>query len=98
MRILDRAPKWFVQGLFAVASAMALGGDGLNITISNDSTKDIVLTVYDLNTDPVKRVVSSQTINGFASVSVSIVANGVGVGHLSWTAVTSDPDTRTCGH
>jgi hypothetical protein len=98
MRVLNRASRWFVQGLFAVASAVALGGPGLKITITNDSSKDLLITVYDLNTDPVAPVLSSQAVKGLASVSVSIVADSVGAGHLSWTAVTSNSDTRTCGH
>jgi hypothetical protein len=32
------------------------------------------------------RVVSSQTINSFASISITITADASGAGHLSWTA------------
>jgi hypothetical protein len=98
MRVHNRAPRWFVQSLFAVASAVALSGDGLKITISNDSAKDLLVTVYDMNTDPVAPVLSGQAIKGLATISISIVANGEGAGHLSWTAVTSNSDMRTCGH
>jgi hypothetical protein len=98
MRVLIGAPKWFVHGLFVMASAVSIGGEGLHITISNNTTNNLVMTVYDLNADPVVRVLSSETINGFATVSVSIAADGSGMGHLSWTAITTDPDMRTCGH
>jgi hypothetical protein len=67
-------------------SASAFGDDGLSITINNNTTDNLLVTVYDLNASPVARVLSNQTINGFASLTVTIMADNSGAGHLSWTA------------
>jgi hypothetical protein len=56
-----------------------------------------VVTVYDMNTTPATPVLSSHTINGFASLSIQIVADASGLGRLSWTARTPDQDMRMCG-
>lgn len=97
----NRAPitaRTVIHALLVVTSVTALAGDGVNITISNNTTKDLLVTVYDLNSNPVTRLLSSQTINGFSSVSITLVANGFGEGHLSWTATTIGPDMRSCAH
>jgi hypothetical protein len=81
------------------AGTSAFGGDGgLTITISNDSTTNILVTVYDLNSVPVQKILASQVINGFASVAVSVSADASGHAHLSWSAITVDRDMRQCGH
>ena len=97
MRILYRSTKRLVHGLLIVMSASAFGGDGLSITINNNTTENLLVTVYDLNASPAVRVLSDQTINGFASLSVTIVADDSGQGHLSWTARTGGQDMRRCG-
>src|SRR5271170_1969151 len=38
----------------------ALGGEGVEVKITNDGTEDIVVTVYDMNTSP-ERVVLTNT-------------------------------------
>ncbi len=58
----------------------------------------MLVTVYDLNTDPAQKILASQVINGFATVSVSVTADDSGHGHLSWSATTVDRDMRQCGH
>ncbi len=83
--------------LLCLASASAYA-QGLTITISNDSTSNILVTVYDLNTYPVQRLLSNRLMNGFATVSVSLAPDSSGQGHLSWTAITADPDMRQCAH
>jgi hypothetical protein len=83
--------------LLCLVSASAYA-DGLTITISNDTTSNILVTVYDLNTYPVQRLLSNQLMNGFATVSVSLSPDSSGQGHLSWTAISVDPDMRQCGH
>ena len=70
----------------------------MSITIDNNTTKNLLVTVYDLNINPARQVVSSATINGFASISVMIAADDSGRGHVSWTATTVDKDMRPCGH
>jgi hypothetical protein len=84
-------------GFWASTSVVA-GGGGLTITISNDSTSNLLVTVYDQNTDPAQKILASQVINGFATVSVSVTADSSGHGHLSWSTTTVDPDMRRCGH
>ena len=83
--------------LLCLTSASAYA-DGLTITISNDTTSNIFVTVYDLNTSPVQKLLSRQLMNGFATVSVSAAVDSTGQGHLSWSAITVDPDMRQCGH
>ena len=84
--------------LLVLISASAFGGGGLIVTIANNTTENLLVTVYDLNTSPVKRVMSDQTINGFASLPVTIAADDSGEGHLSWTATTVGRDMRMCEH
>jgi P pilus assembly chaperone PapD len=98
MRVANQVIRSLIPALFLVTSATGLGGDGLNVTINNNTTKNLTVTVYDLNTNPVVRVLSRQTINGFSSVSVTIAADASAEGHLSWAAITTDTDMRTCSH
>jgi hypothetical protein len=79
-------------------STSALGDDGVNVTINNNTTRNLLVTVYDLNSSPPARVLSSATIYGFASLSILLVADASGEGHLSWTATTVGNDMRECGH
>jgi hypothetical protein len=95
-----RTVKWLglaCLSLFMAASA-ALAGDGLTITINNNTTGNLLVTVYDRNAQPPQRVLSGEVINGFASIKISIAADDSGHGHLSWTATTVDRDMRRCGH
>jgi hypothetical protein len=73
-------------------------GDGLTISIDNNTTNDLRVTVYDLSSHPAQLVLSGEKINSFASVSITINTDESGVGRLSWTATTLDRDSRTCGH
>ncbi len=81
-----------------LASGAALADDGVPIKIMNDGTSDILVTVYDLNTNPRRIVVAGQRINGFSTVPISVTAGPDGLGHVSWTATSVDRDTRLCGH
>src|ERR1700759_2984233 len=76
----------------------AYGDDGLMITINNDSSDNLYVTVYDRSSSPPQEVLSRTAIYGNASLSVSIAADGSGHGHLSWTAITIDRDMHMCGH
>jgi len=80
-----------------LASASVFGGSGLNVTINNDTDDTLLVSVVDLNASPPQRVLSSEVINGNASVSVPVAADEGGQGHVSWTARTSDADMRRCG-
>jgi hypothetical protein len=70
----------------------------MTITINNDTSNDLLVTVYDLNTRSVQKILSSEKINSFASISVTINPDEVGRGHLSWSATSTDVGSRTCGH
>jgi hypothetical protein len=97
MRSLNRIMLIGAIGL-TVGTPAFPGDGGLTVTISNDSTSNLLVTVYDLNTDPAQKILASQVINGFAAVSVSVTADDSGHGHLSWSATTQDRDMRQCGH
>jgi hypothetical protein len=99
MRVCTGSRKNLFHGLLLMMSASAFAGDGLSIIINNNTTDNLLVTVYDLNASPVARVLSDQTINGFASLTVTIVADDSGAGHLAWTATSGGRDMRMrkCG-
>jgi len=81
-----------------ICSSASGGDDVLTITINNNTSDNLLVTVYDQNTRPAQQVLSSTAIYGNASMTVSISPDGSGMGHLSWTAMTIDHDMRQCGH
>jgi hypothetical protein len=83
--------------LFLSASTSVFGGDGLNITIDNGTTNNLIVTIYDRNLIPTQKIIVNQLINGNASISVSVSADDSGQGYVSWTARTVDSDMRQCG-
>ena len=80
--------------LLAATTALAYG---VRVTITNDGTDYIVVTVYDTTVSP-KDAILSQRINGFSTVPLSMSPDSTGRANLSWTAVTVDPRDRRCGH
>jgi hypothetical protein len=76
----------------------ARGGDGVSIKITNDSTEDLMVTVYDTSSNPRRIVLTNARINGFTSVPISLMANAGGRGQLEWTATSTDPNFQRCGH
>ena len=98
MRTFNRLAIAFALGLFFCGSAAVSGGDGLTITINNDSTNNLLVTVYDRNANPPLKVLAGKIIYGSASISVAISPDDSGKGHVSWTATTVDHDMRRCGH
>lgn len=83
--------------LLTWAGARAMADDRVPITITNNGTDDIIVTVRDMNTSPPTKILSQQRINGFASVPVAVIADAAGNGHVSWRAYTTDPSMRKCG-
>ena|SRR5579863_2723073 len=81
--------------LFFQSAAWA---EGVDVNISNDGTEDIVITIYDMNAHPERVVLANARINGFSSLSVSLIADASGRGSLSWTATNTDPVFPRCGH
>ena len=97
MSILSRSRIKFVCLFFSLASFSALGGGGLNITLNNNTTGTLLVTVYDLNAGR-QAILSSEEINSFASINISVAADQSGHGRLAWTAVNTDRDNRRCAH
>ncbi len=101
MRIIHKGLLLCCLPLLLV-SAAALGGlSGVDVTIANDGTEDVVVTVYDTSTQPNGVVLSRERINGFTKIPVSLTADPTGRANIAWTAVTADPaDPRSnkCGH
>ncbi len=75
----------------------ALGGEGIQVRITNDGTADIVVTVYDMNVQPKRIVLQNARINGFTSVPISAIGDEAGRANLSWTATTADAASPKCG-
>jgi hypothetical protein len=78
--------------------AIALAGDGVNLSITNDSINDVFVTVRDMNTSPNVTVLEHQLINGFATIPLSVSADATGRANISWTAIRADAHDRRCGH
>jgi hypothetical protein len=95
---LDRSIAAVVYAWLIFGSLSATAGSGMTITINNDTSNDLLVTVYDLNTRSVQKILSSEKINSFASISVTINPDEAGRGHLSWSATNTDGGSRTCGH
>jgi hypothetical protein len=93
---MRRAAFTSVLVLYAIG-ATAVVDDALSITIVNDTTTDILVTVYDVSSKPSQKALSSQKLNGFASVNISVGADAKGRGHVAWTATSIDQDNHTCG-
>jgi hypothetical protein len=82
-----------------LVSAAAVGGlNGVDVVISNDSTDDVMVTVYDTSTHPTSVVLASERINGFTRIPVALSLDETGRGNVAWTAVSVDVRSRKCGH
>lgn len=86
------------SGLALLMAGTALGGDGIDVKITNDGTQDILVTVYDMNTHPRRVVLTNARINGFTSVPISLMGDADGRANLSWVATSTDSVSRKCGH
>jgi hypothetical protein len=76
----------------------ALGGEGVQVKITNDGTQDILVTVYDMNAQPQRILLQNARINGFTSVPISAIGDATGRANLSWTATSTDSASPKCGH
>jgi hypothetical protein len=70
---------------------------GADMQIRNDTTKELFVTVYDLSVHPRASVLAT-TITSFTSAPLSLTTDAVGQVNVAWTAVTTDPSDRQCGH
>ena len=89
--ILSCLPLLFFQG-------RARGGEGVEVKITNDSTEDIMVTVYDMSTNPGRVVLANARINGFTSIPIALTADADGRANVAWTATSTDPVFPKCGH
>jgi hypothetical protein len=91
--------------LLLLSAAAAGGLSGVDVSIANDGTEDVVVTVYDTSTQPNGQPnaveLARERINGFTRIPVSLTADQTGRANIAWTAVTADPAdprSRKCGH
>jgi hypothetical protein len=91
-------------GFAAIASASLLcvsaaaAGDGVAVNITNDSTDDILVTVYDTTVGPNAVVLAHVRVNGFTTIPLTMAPDETGHANVAWTAVTVDANGRRCGH
>ena len=101
--ILNRAHVSVAPACLLALTCLSMGSlparaqDTVSITIANDNTDDILVTVYDMNTQPHAKVLDGQRINGFASVPALVTAGAGGTGHVYWRATNLDPNMPRCG-
>ncbi len=95
-----RAPRVFATalGVIVTAGGSALADGNVGVRVLNDTTDNLIVTVYDLNAQPPQPVLSGEIINGNASISISITADSSGRGRVTWNATTVDRDMRKCAH
>jgi hypothetical protein len=82
--------------LFAVP-APASDSD-VDLTVTNNGTTNIFVTVYDMSANPPHMSVMHHIrINGFTSVPISVSADSNGRANVYWTATTVDTFSQRCG-
>jgi hypothetical protein len=86
------------MGSLVLFAATSLGGEGIDLNITNDGTENIFVSVYDTNTAPPTAVIKNARISGFATVPVSVTPDVNGKANVSWTATSGDDGARKCGH
>lgn len=72
--------------------------EDLAVTITNDGTEDILVTVYDRSSSPSRTVLTNTRISSFTSVPISVAGDANGKANLSWTATSTDRESPKCGH
>lgn len=77
------------------ADTSAFGGDGVNITVTNDGVEDIYVSVYDSVTKA--PLAEHQRLNGFTSITISANPDDAGAANISWTTISVDNRERHCG-
>ena len=90
--------KAAVMGSLVLFAATSLGGEGIELNITNDGTENIFVTVYDTNTGTPTAVIQNARISGFATVPVSVTPDANGRANVSWIATSGDAGARKCGH
>jgi hypothetical protein len=102
MHIIHRGLQLCCLALLLISAGAVGGLNGVEVTIANDGTEDVVVTLYDTsgqpNGQPNAVVFARERINGFTKIPVSLAADESGRANLAWTAVTVDSRSRKCGH
>ena len=91
-------PLFLLAVPLLLTATAALGGEGVAINVTNDSTEDLVVTIYDDSIGPHAVVLAHAHINGFTTVPVSLSPDASGRAEISWTATSTDANFRKCGH
>jgi hypothetical protein len=92
----NRRAAAFAASLLALGSLSVFGQEGtITLTINNDTSDPLLVTVYDVGAH--QQLLANRAIYGNASVTVSVMQDASGQGHVRWTAMNQDPDMRLCG-
>ncbi len=83
--------------LLCLNGAAAMASEKLSITITNNGTDELIVTVRDMNTTPSTKLLSRARISGFASIPIFVTADASGKAHVAWSAHTADPAIHECG-
>jgi hypothetical protein len=86
--------------LCLLLTAAAPAGDvDVDLTVTNDGTTNIFVTLYDMSANPPHMtMMHHERINGFTSVPISVSADSNGRANVYWTATSVDTFSRRCGH
>jgi hypothetical protein len=92
-------PKVLSAALFLLFAASVPAGDvDVDLTVTNDGTTNIFVTLYDMSANPpYVTVMHHERINGFTSVPISVSADSNGRANVYWTATSVDSFGRKCG-
>ena len=94
------SPIVLSSALLLLFTAPAPAGDvDVDLTVANDGTTNIFVTIYDMSAIPPHvTIMHHERINGFTSVPISVSADSNGRANVYWTATSVDTFSRKCGH
>ena len=100
MSTFKRQAATFVYSILSLGSLSVFGqeGGGIKLTISNNTSDNLLVTIYDMAASPRQTILSNRAISGRGSITIAVSVDTSGSGHVSWTAMSQDPDMRKCGH
>jgi hypothetical protein len=99
MSAFNRRASALAALLLSLGSLSVFAQEGtIMLTINNNTSGPLLVTVYDMAASPRAQLLANRAIYGNASVTVSVMQDASGKGHVRWTAMNQDPDMRMCGH
>jgi hypothetical protein len=98
MQSFNRIAIEIAYVLVASAGLAVFAQDAFMITLRNDTTDNLLVTVYDESAAPPQQVLSRRPLYGNASIAVLVGEDSSGRGHVFWSAMSLDSDMRMCGH